>query len=318
MIVLKSSYDELLLEKENLASKLAETNMVLEGKNTTISSFLHSMDKDLANILVQHDSVNDQHHVLADIVKKIKHHFENVNSISLQASNNSVETSKKGNELIVSTNEMETKSIEGQQAVEKVQSLIQRLGEEAKQTSASMTQLGSRSNEIEGIVNVIKDIAEQTNLLALNASIEAARAGEHGKGFAVVADEVRKLAENTSHSTRSITELIKHMQQDTEKALSDSRKSLKAVNEGITLSNQTAGSIDSILNAISQVQNNVQELISSIEAQQTFSQDVMEQIHMTTETFEHANEMIIKHIEDAEVVDAELQNGIDVLKSFDR
>jgi len=316
MIVLKSSYQELLNEKEELASRLKETENALSLKTEAIQAFLKTMDDDLASILDQHDSVNDQHHVLADLVEKIKHHFTIVNDISIQASDNSVATSEKGKSLIQSANEMETKSIEGQNAVEQVQSLIHRLGEEAKQTALSMSQVGSRSKEIEGIVNVINDIAEQTNLLALNASIEAARAGEHGKGFAVVADEVRKLAENTSQSTRSITELIKHMQQDTEKALKDSQTSLVAVNEGITLSNQTAKSIDSILRAISLVQGNVQELISSIEQQQTFSKEVMDQIHMTKETFDDANRMIIQHIEDAEIVDVRLQEGIQGLKSF--
>ncbi len=314
MIVLRSSYQDLVNKNEELATKLKETEKALAVKTDAIHSFLQSMNNDLASILAQHDSVNNQHNLLAEIVEKIKLHFENVNDISIQASKNSVETSDKGKSLIQSANEMELKSKEGQTAVEQVQNLIHRLGEEAKQTALSMSQVGSRSKEIEGIVNVINDIAEQTNLLALNASIEAARAGEHGKGFAVVADEVRKLAENTSQSTRSITELIKHMQLDTEKALKDSQTSLLAVNEGITLSNQTAKSIDSIIKAISLVQENVQQLISSIEEQQTYSSEVMEQIHMTKEIFEQANELILKHIEDANIIDHKLEDGIQSLK----
>lgn len=54
--------------------------------------------------------------------------------------------------------------------------------------------LERRSQDIAGIVAVIRSIADQTNLLALNAAIEAARAGEQGRGRGRVADEVRQLA----------------------------------------------------------------------------------------------------------------------------
>lgn len=79
--------------------------------------------------------------------------------------------------------------------------------------------LNQKSVDIEQIIDVIRSIADQTNLLALNASIESARAGEAGRGFAVVADEIRKLAEQSKESVNSIGNIIKELQNDSEKSL---------------------------------------------------------------------------------------------------
>ncbi|MGO4886924.1 methyl-accepting chemotaxis protein [Anaerobacillus sp. MEB173] len=301
-------------ENEKLKQQVTELEQKYKEKEMEMQQFIIDLKGSLVDIIEQHDHVNEQHFQLGDIVKDIKRRFDRVEEISEQSNDNTAIMTEKGQGLIESTKEMVSKSKEGQESVKQVQKLINHLGEEAKQTSSSMTQLGSRSKEIEGIVRVINEIAVQTNLLALNASIEAARAGEHGKGFAVVAEEVRKLAENTAQSTKSIDELIKHIQKEIDKALDDSKNSLSAVNNGIQLSNQTVEGIDDILRVIQNVQNEVSDVLLTIDNQEKFSHEVKEEIHHTRAIFDQANEMIVKHIEDAEVVDQKLKAEIEGLK----
>ena len=74
-----------------------------------------------------------------------------------------------------------------------------------------MLDLGKKSQQIGGILEIINELAEQTNILSINASVEAAGAGEAGRRFAVVADEIRKLADRVGGSTKEIRGLIEEV-----------------------------------------------------------------------------------------------------------
>jgi methyl-accepting chemotaxis protein len=74
-----------------------------------------------------------------------------------------------------------------------------------------MLDLGKKSQQIGGILEIINELAEQTNILAINATIEASGAGDAGKRFGVVADEIRKLADRVGGSTKEIRVLIEEI-----------------------------------------------------------------------------------------------------------
>jgi methyl-accepting chemotaxis protein len=95
--------------------------------------------------------------------------------------------------------------------------------------------LGRRSDDIDQVVDFIREVGGRTNLLSLNASIIAAQAGEHGKAFSVVADQIRDLAAQIARSTKSIGDIIHAVREDVEAtaALIDRGDALAA--EGVQL-----------------------------------------------------------------------------------
>lgn len=107
----------------------------------------------------------------------------------------------------------------GQQAVEQVMNSMRALQETIASAVKAITGFAERSQDIDRILEVIRNIAEQTSLLALNASIIAAQAGVHGRGFAVVAAEIKNLADGVTTSTKEIAGIVQSLQRDINSAV---------------------------------------------------------------------------------------------------
>jgi methyl-accepting chemotaxis protein len=137
---------------------------------------------------------------------------------------------------------------------------MHRTAQSIKASGENVERLSKSSEQINGIITVIKEIADQTNLLALNAAIEAARAGEQGRGFAVVADEVRKLAERTARSTGEIGDLISAIQAEIDQTVD----TMKSADQEVSTSVEIAGRASEALEKIGERGDKINERMKEI------------------------------------------------------
>ena len=121
----------------------------------------------------------------------------------------------------------------GDETVAKTQEAIAGIRRQVDVIVGHMLDLGKKSQQIGGILDIINELAEQTNILSINATIEAAGAGEAGNRFAVVGDEIRKLSERVTGSTREIRGLIEEVRAAVNTTVLATEVGSKAVDAGL-------------------------------------------------------------------------------------
>lgn len=162
----------------------------------------------------------------------------------------------------------------------------------------AMREITRSSNEIQKIIKTIEDFAFQTNILALNASVEASRAGEAGKGFAVVADEVRTLATKSASASKNTAILIDN--------------SLQAVKAGMMIADETAKSLQSVVNG-------VRDVASSIDSVSKATSDQAESLQQVTKGIDQISCVVQNNsatAEESAAASEELSGQAQILKSL--
>jgi methyl-accepting chemotaxis protein len=182
-----------------------------------------------------------------------------------------------GNAHNVSTQSGETAQAasDGGEAVHRAANQMQLIKESVAQAAQVVQQLGTSSQQIGEIVDVISGIAGQTNLLALNAAIEAARAGEQGRGFAVVADEVRKLAEQSQEAAQKIAVIVREVQSETSNAVTTMNRGTNEVAKGTEVITATGERFHFITTMIDQLNRQIQDIGAAAEELSVSSDEVV-------------------------------------------
>lgn len=261
---LKEIVTKINLSAQGLAAssqQLAATSEAATSVSMDITSTINQLAEGAAAQAKEMQRVRDSLHQTGDNIREM--------------SNNAAEVAESSKRVLdVSNNGLKV----SENAVKKIKSIQK----SSIETSEIINFLGSESQKINQIVDVIKGISEQTNLLALNAAIEAARAGEHGKGFAVVADEVRKLAEQSNASAQQITELITKIRQETEKAVKNMAAGVKEVDEGVVIVNEAGASFKTIVGEIENIASQIEDFNRSIQLVAVKSVDISKSVESAT------------------------------------
>ena len=151
---------------------------------------------------------------------------------------------------------------------------VEQLRGTVEQSAEFIRQLESETQNINTILDVIRDIADQTNLLALNAAIEAARAGDQGRGFAVVADEVRGLAQRTQVSTEEINNLLNQLNSRTSQVADNMTASLDQSEQAVAYSGQARHAFEAIEASVQAINDMTNQIASAAEEQHQVSEDI--------------------------------------------
>lgn len=203
-------------------------------------------------------------------------------------------------------------SAHGTRATEEAAVGINRIKGEMEYVAESIVKLSEQTQSIGEIINAVNDLADQSNLLSVNASIEAAKAGDYGKGFAVVAQEVKNLADQSKNATEQVRGILSDIQKATSAAVLSTERGSKAVEAGVSLSEQAGSAIGVLSGSINESEQAASQIAASAKEQLVG----IDQLAMAMQSISEATQQNVNGAKHLETATADLNNLTSELKGM--
>lgn len=311
--------------KRNAEYNAAEAQKVSDVVNVLAGSLKSLAEGDLT-IDIKEPFDGDLDRLRSDFnasIAKLEETMGQINTLSVNLSDNSKEISNATNELSQRTETQAASLEETSAALDEITATVKETAERAREASESardargdtekssevvsnavsaMEGIEKASGDIKNIINVIDEIAFQTNLLALNAGVEAARAGEAGKGFAVVAQEVRELAQRSASAAKEIKDLI--------------TKSGQEVSNGVGLVKQTGDALAKISEHVAKIDSQIATISSGAEEQLTGIQEVNSAVNSMDQVTQQNAAMVEENTAVTQQIADEVHDLANLIQTF--
>lgn len=160
----------------------------------------------------------------------------------------------------------------GEETVRRGQEALAGIKRQMDTVANHMLDLGTKSQQIGGVLDIISELAEQTNILAINAGIESAAAGEAGRRFGAISEEIRKLADRVGAQARDTRRLIVDMRGAANTTVMATEDGVKAVEAGTrqfgdvaAVFHQIASQVDATTEAAREIELSTRQQATGVE-----------------------------------------------------
>ncbi|MCX8022823.1 MAG: methyl-accepting chemotaxis protein [Syntrophorhabdaceae bacterium] len=295
-----SSRDEIGQVEASMAKMVTALKDIV-GKIRSATSSLATSSEELSATARSLDKGSEQQ---AERVEQVAGAMEEMSQTTEDVAKNASETAD-------AAKTMERIAMDGRGIVHASGTQLNLFIDKVNESARQVESLSKSSQEINNIVDLIREIADQTNLLALNAAIEAARAGENGRGFAVVADNVKQLSEKTVSAANEIAQMIANMQSEIGNSVSTMKEQKESVGRVSGQINEILSAIDNIVSYVGRVVDMVNRIAVAMTEQSSAANEVsqnMENIASITHQLRGSSTEMRQTAEELSKIAFELNN----------